>query len=60
MAEDFKCLNCSKVYDSFIKAVLCEALDEWEYASQYKGKYLQIKHGDLERIEEIRRSIGST
>ncbi len=30
------------------------ALDGWQEASQYKGKYLQEKHGDLEEIQALR------
>lgn len=37
---------------------LSEALDEWEYSSLYKGDYLRKKHGDLERIREIREKYG--
>ena len=36
---------------------LQEALLEWEYNSQYKGEYLQKKHGDIERIAEIRAAL---
>lgn len=39
-----------------LRADLKEALDEWGYSSGYKGKYLQEKHNDLERIREIRES----
>jgi hypothetical protein len=33
--------------------LLEEALQEWSYASEYKGAYLQKKHGDIARIAEI-------
>ena len=36
---------------------LQEALLEWEYSSQYKGEHLQKKHGDLERIAEIKAAL---
>tara|TARA_R110002096_G_scaffold66682_2_gene162186 strand:- start:17882 stop:18217 length:336 start_codon:yes stop_codon:yes gene_type:complete len=39
---------------SAITAALEEALDEWEYSSQYKGDYLQEKHHDLDAIREMR------
>jgi len=36
-----------------------EALSEWDYASQYKGDYLRKKHGDVERIDELRAKLAS-
>ena len=37
-----------------LREALKEALNEWEYASQYKGDYLARKHGDSERITDLR------
>lgn len=37
-----------------LRELLAEALDEWAYASGYKGEYLAEKHGDAERIGEMR------
>lgn len=37
-----------------LDAALAEALDEWEYASAYKGEHLAKKHGDAVRIAELR------
>jgi hypothetical protein len=37
-----------------LRKALDEALDEWAYASQYKGDYLAAKHRDAERIAEFR------
>jgi hypothetical protein len=37
-----------------LRAGLGEALDEWECAGSYKGDYLVWKHGDAERIAELR------
>jgi len=36
-----------------------EALREWDYASVYKGDYLRKKHGDVERIDELRAKLAS-
>ena len=33
-----------------LEKALAYALNEWEYASQYKGDYLAKKHGDVEEI----------
>lgn len=52
-----KCEYCGKEYDSSLLSWLCEALDEWEYASQYKGEYLAFKHRDKERIAELRQEL---
>ena len=56
-----KCQYCDKNYRynppfvvAELQAALCEALDEWEYCSGYKGEYLQHKHRDKENIAEIR------
>ena len=37
-----------------LKAMLAKALDEWEYACEYKGDYFRKKHGDDVRIAEMR------
>ena len=37
-----------------LREALTEALDEWAYASQYKGEHMAKKHGDAERIAELR------
>ena len=36
---------------------LKEALDEWDNASLYKGDYLREKHGDVDRIAELRKLL---
>lgn len=42
-----------------LQAALSEALDEWAYSSGYKGDSLQSRHGDLERIAELRKLLGT-
>lgn len=42
-----------------LAAIAREALDEWEYAAQYKGEFLAKKHGDAERIAEHRKALGA-
>ena len=39
--------------DEMLKS-LNEALDAWEYSASYKGEYLEEKHGDRERVSELR------
>lgn len=36
-----------------------EALDGWEESAQYKGEYLAKKHGDADRINELRTLLSS-
>jgi hypothetical protein len=40
-----------------LRTFLDEALEEWEYSCQYKSEYLREKHGDLERIAEIKAAL---
>jgi hypothetical protein len=40
-----------------LKEALREALNEWEYASQYKGEFLAKKHGDAESIARLRKLL---
>jgi len=42
-----------------VEVIAEEALSEWDYASQYKGDYLRKKHGDVERIDELRAKLAS-
>lgn len=41
-----------------LEAAAREALDGWEEGTQYKGAYLTAKHGDAERIAELRALVG--
>jgi hypothetical protein len=41
-----------------LEAAAREALDEWEDGLGYKGTYLSAKHGDPERLAQLREVVG--
>ncbi len=41
-----------------LEAALREALDEYEYACEYKGDYLVKKHEDKETLARLRGVLG--
>lgn len=64
-----RCTSCDRDYDNgtnglhgcdprdridVLERALKEALDEYEYAVQYKGDYFTEKHGDRETIARLR------
>lgn len=40
-----------------LRAALDEALEGWAEGAEYKGDYLAKKHGDRERIAELRKLL---
>lgn len=40
-----------------LEEALKEAIIEYEYAYQYKGDFLAKKHGDAERVAELRKVL---
>lgn len=43
-----------------LELALQEAIDEYAYAVSYKGEYLAKKHGDTERIAQMREVLAGT
>ena len=44
--------------EAALVAIAREALDEWAYCAQYKSDFLRAKHGDDERVAELRGLLG--
>lgn len=46
-----------KLRIEILEEALKEAIIEYEYAYQYKGDFLAEKHGDAERVAELRKVL---